>query len=286
MTNEEIVLKIKSGVNTEENTLLLWQKNKGYIYKIANSYKEYGELEDLEQEGYIGLCSAVQHYDPVQGVQFISYATFWIKQRMSRYIRNNNVIRIPEHAIDRLMRYKRMARYWKMKLDRWPTDREVMDFLNLSREQLKDLKSDLSVNKVSSLDIPAGEDEDIDLYELLPGGGFEDDLIDELQHEQLKKTIWSLVDGLPGQQPEVIRERYQKGKTLEEVGQLLGVNRDRARTIESNGLRELRKPSRANQLRPFLYDEIYSRGLKGNGLERFRTTWTSSTERTALKMIE
>lgn len=286
MSNEQLVLLIQKGEDKENNIRLLWEQNQGLIQKLSCSFCAYAEKDDLEQEGFIGLCNAAEKYDSEQGAKFSSYAAICIKQRMSRYIRNNGTIRIPEFAIDRLSAFYKMSRAWKMEYNRKPTDEEVMEHLDLSRDQLYRLKEDILTNKVGSLDVPAGEDEGTSMYELLPGEEFEERILDKLQHEQLKKTIWSLVDGLPGQQPEVIRERYQKGKTLEEVGQLIGVNRDRARTIEYNGLRELRKPSRANSLRPFLDEYIYSSALTGTGLNRFRESWTSSTERVVLNIVE
>lgn len=285
MSNEQLVLMIQKGEDKAKNIRLLWEQNQGLIQKLSCSFYAYAEKEDLEQEGFIGLYNAVEHYHPTQGVKFITYASYWIQQSMSRYVRNNSMIRIPEHAINRLMQYKRMQRLWMMDFNRWPTDKEIIDYLDLSKEQVEHLKQDVLVSQMASLDVPVGEDAEITMYELLPGEGFEDDLIDKMQHEQLKRTIWPLVDELPGQQSQAIRERFQKEKSLEEVGAVLGVNTARAHTVISNGLRELRKPSRSKQLRPF-YDDayIYSGGLKGNGVGSFKTTWTSSTEKVVLKM--
>ena len=94
------------------------------------------------------------------------------------------------------------------------------------------------------------------------------------------------MDALPGKQPEVIRARYQEGRTLEDVGREMGVTGNMVRQIQATALRELRKPSRANQLRPFLDEVIYSKGIRGGGVRRFHETWTSSTEREALKLVE
>lgn len=284
MSNEQLVLLIQKGEDKENNIRLLWEQNQGLIQKLSCSFCAYAEKDDLEQEGFIGLCNAAEKYDSEQGAKFSSYAAICIKQRMSRYIRNNGTIRIPEFAIDRLSAFYKMSRAWKMEYNRKPTDEEVMEQLDLSRDQLYRLKEDILTNKVGSLDVPAGEDEGTSMYELLPGEEFEERILDKLQHEQLKKVIWPLVDELPGEQPKAIRERFQKEKSLEEVGAVLGVNRDRAHTIVANGLRELRKPSRANRLRPFLDEYIYSGGISGTSLKRFRETWTSSTERVAMKL--
>lgn len=285
MTNEQLVIRIKAGIDVPENTLLLWQNNKGYIFRIANKYKSYGELEDLEQEGFLGLCDAIEYYDPEEGVPFMSYAGYWIHQKISRYVKGSSLIRMPEYAAIRLGQYKKMLIHWKKEFNREPTDKEVMRYLNISHQQVEHVKMDLLTSQTGSLDVPMGED-DATMYELLPGDSFEDGLVDKLHHEQLKDTLWSLVGELPGQQSLAIRERFRNELTYEGVGDVLGVSRDAARNLITKGLKELRKPKRSNQLRPFLDEEIYSRALQGNGVNTFRQTWTSSTERVALKLVK
>lgn len=96
MTNEQLVARIQAGENEATNMLELWQKNKGFIYKMATKFQAYAEIKDLLQEGYLGLCVAVQHYETIEGVSFIHYAAFWIKHVMRRYIDNCcSVVRIP-----------------------------------------------------------------------------------------------------------------------------------------------------------------------------------------------
>lgn len=96
MTNEQLTIRIKAGIDVANNMLQLWQQNRGFIHKIVNQYKAYAEEEDLEQEGYLGLSAAVDHYNPDEGVTFIHYASFWIKQYIARYIRGNGTVRLPE----------------------------------------------------------------------------------------------------------------------------------------------------------------------------------------------
>ena len=94
MDNEQLVIKIKASIDVADNMLALWQQNRGFIHKIVNQYKAYAEEEDLEQEGYLGLSAAVDHYNPDEGVTFIHYASFWIKQYIARYIRGNGTVRL------------------------------------------------------------------------------------------------------------------------------------------------------------------------------------------------
>ena len=99
MDNEQLVARIRAGVDTADNMLALYEQNHGFIHKMALKYSGYAEIEDLKQEAYIGLCAAVEHYDEDKGVAFISYAGFWIKQTMQRYIDNcGGVVRLPVHA--------------------------------------------------------------------------------------------------------------------------------------------------------------------------------------------
>lgn len=290
MENEQLVLRIQAGDNVAENMLQLWQQNRGFIHKIVNQYKAYAEEEDLEQEGYLGLSAAVEHYNSDEGVTFLHYASFWIKQYMSRYIKSNGTIRLPEFMQGRIREYNKMVQKWQQNYHRKPTDGEICHFLDLSWEMLENLKKAVQMAKIGSLDVPIGEDEDCSLYELIPGSIDEEEqvesmVLEKVQKEELCAVVWALVDSLTDTQAKTIRARYQDNMTFREIAEDQGVSIDMARQRERQGLRELRKPSKSKLLRPFLPDDnrIYSMGLQGNGVGSFNRTWTSSTERAALR---
>lgn len=286
MENEQLVLRIQAGDNVAENMLQLWQQNRGFIHKIVNQYKAYAEEEDLEQEGYLGLSAAVEHYNPDEGVTFLHYASFWIKQYMSRYIKSNGTIRLPESMQGRIREYNKMVQKWQQNYHRKPTDGEICHFLEISWEMLENLRKAAQMVQIGSLDVPVGEEGDCSMYDLLPSAiDEEEQTIEKIQHEQLCAVLWPLVDSLLGQQPQVIRARYQERRTLADIAKEKGVTLDAIRQQEAKGLRELRKPSKSKLLRPFLPedDRIYSMGLQGNGVGSFNRTWTSSTERAALR---
>lgn len=286
MTNEQLAIRIKSGIDVADNMLALWQQNRGFIHKIANQYRAYADAEDLEQEGYLGLSDAVNHYNPDEGVTFLHYASFWIKQYMSRYVKSNGTIRLPEFMQGRIREYNRMAQKWLQNYHREPTDMEICHFLDISLEMLENLRKAAQMAQIGSLDVPVGEEGDCSMYDLLPSAMDEEEqTIEKIQHEQLCAVLWPLVDALPGQQPQVIRARYQEKRTLADIAKEKGVTLDAIRQQEAKGLRELRKPSKSKLLRPFLPDDdrIYFRALQGNGVGRFNLTWTSSTERVALE---
>lgn len=290
MTNEQLAIRIKAGIDVADNMLQLWQQNRGFIHKIVNQYKAYAEEEDLEQEGYLGLSAAVEHYNPDEGVTFLHYASFWIKQYMSRYIKSNGTIRLPEFMQGRIREYNKMVQKWQQNYHRKPTDGEICHFLDLSWEMLENLKKAVQMAKIGSLDVPIGEDEDCSLYELIPGSIDEEEqvesmVLEKVQKEELCAVVWPLVDSLTDTQAKTIRARYQDNMTFREIAEDQGVSVEMARQRERQGLRELRKPSKSKLLRPFLPDDnrIYSMGLQGNGVGSFNRTWTSSTERAALR---
>lgn len=293
MENEQLVLRIQAGDNVAENMLQLWKQNRGFIHKIVNQYKAYAEEEDLEQEGYLGLSAAVEHYNSDEGVTFLHYASFWIKQYMSRYIKSNGTIRLPEFMQGRIREYNKMVQKWQQNYHRKPTDGEICHFLDLSWEMLENLKKAVQMAKIGSLDVPMGEDEDCSLYELIPGSIDEEEqvesmVLEKVQKEELCAVVWPLVDSLTDTQAKTIRARYQDNMTFREIAEDQGVSVEMARQRERQGLRELRKPSKSKLLRPFLPDDnrIYSMGLQGNGVGSFNRTWTSSTERAALQEWE
>ena len=114
ISNERLVSRIQSGEDEAENMLKLWEQNRKFITMMARKYAGLAEMEDLEQEGYIGLCEAVRHYEPDKGMKFINYAAFWIKQAMKRYIENTGaVVRIPSNMQDWIREYNRALREYR-----------------------------------------------------------------------------------------------------------------------------------------------------------------------------
>ena len=110
MTNEQLVERIQSGDHVAENMLQLWEQNCNFIKMMASQYRGQEDPEDLQQEGYIGLCRAVDDYDLASGVPFINYAALWIRQGMVRYIENcGSVVRVPVHARKKLREYNRLS---------------------------------------------------------------------------------------------------------------------------------------------------------------------------------
>lgn len=289
MSNEELAARIKAGINTADTMLILWRQNKGMIAKIALSYKGYEDIEDLEQQGYIGLCDAVEHYDTSAGVAFLTYAVYWIRQSMQRYIENNgSCIRLPAARLQMISRYKQFSRSFYQEYGRSPYRDEIKYNLELNDKEYDKLMDAVEKSEISSLNSPVqGLDDEQELVDTIADKtDMVDGIINRAISTQMKCDVWNVVDTLPENQPEVIRLRYQKGLTRKAIGELCGVGADKIVTIENKALAELRKPSRRRKLEPYAEDMISSHAYHGSGVSLFRHTWTSSTEYGALKLVQ
>lgn len=286
MTNEQLVANIKMGIDEAENMLQIWEQNKGFIYKIAMKYQAYAELEDLNQEGYFGLCEAVEHYDAVLGVSFINYAAFWIKQVMCRYIANcGSSVRIPEYAINEVQRYKKIRSDYVKRYGIEPTDREMRDFLGVSKKRYETIKKNVLIPHIQSLSEPIGGDGEILLEDSLASDQeLEEDIIKKIDTEIMEQEIWQVVGELPDRMATVIKYRYKDNLTLKESGKIIGVTLDRVRVIEGNAIKKLRVDKRSHNLREY-YEQYLSAPMRHVTMGEFNRTWTSSVEKTVLSWL-
>lgn len=250
MENEQLVARIRVGENEAENMLQLWKQNKGFIAMIARRYSSGAEMEDLEQEGYIALCEAVQHYDPGRGMSFISYAAFWIKRRMRICADNSRAVRLSFNAGDEVRQYQKIMREYRQEYGCDPSDWELCGFLYVSREKLNQIRKAAQMGQIRSLSEPVqGMDGDISLEDTVASGeDMEEDTIREIDKERMKRELWLAVDQLPGKQPEVIRAIYQDGLTRKKAGERAGVSMHKARDIEYKAMRILRQPPQVQEV--------------------------------------
>ena len=293
MTNEQLVARIRAGENVGENMAQLYEQVKRFIHAVAWRYRDSGMVEDLEQEGFLALYDAVDGYDEAQGVRFLTYAEYWIRQRISRYLQaNGSSLRLPMHCREKLLRYKRLCSSFQLEHGREPSEREIARLMGLTLEQVREIRGNVCMARVGSLDAPVkgldgGEDTTVGDLVTAPADPT-GEAVDRVQSAQLCAVLWECVDSLPGQQPAVIRQRYQGGMSLREIGEAQGTTPEAVRQIHAKALRELRASRFSKRLRPFLpeAEQIYSMGLCGNGVGKFQRTWTSSTEKAALWLDE
>ena len=286
MTNEQLTALIQSGEDTAANMERLWTQNRAFVAKLALKYQVHAEFDDLMQEGYLGLCQAVDGYDPEAGNSFLHYATYWIKRAMLFYIRSNGTVRIPVNLHSQISQHERLRSSFLSEYGREPDHREISYYLGISKKSVPGLKKAARMRQIASLDSPVEGTEDLTLEDCVPGPEeVEEDALEAVQQEQLKAVLWPMVDDLPGKCGEVLRGRYQDNKTLKELSEELDCSYQMVATLKNNGLRELRKPSRSRQLSPFVWDYIDLHGYRGSAAS-FQHTWTSSTERTAIGLAE
>lgn len=287
MTNEELAIQIKAGIDTTEHMLALWQQNRNFIHVIAMHYQGYAELEDLEQEGYLALYHAVNGFDPTRHYSFLTYAKYWITQRMKRYIENcSGTVRVPVYEQENYRKYQTFSYQFQMVYGRKPTRREAAAYLGMSIWQIGKLEKNGNMKQIQSLDTYVTEENDITLGDLVSSKeNIEASILDRMEQEELQHVLWSMVDALPGEQPKVLHMKYQERKSRKDISTTLGVKPEQVRLMEEKALKELRKSGNRAILDTFLPEAVGSRAYSG-GVAAFQRTWTSSTEFVALKLYD
>ena len=254
---EEMELSVKVANGDEEAKNRLAESNLRLVVSIAKRYVGRGLLFlDLIQEGNIGLMKAVDKFDYDKGYKFSTYATWWIRQAITRALADQaRTIRVPVHMVETINKMARIQRQLTLELNREPTEEEIAKKMGISVEKVRDVIK-ISQDPVS-LETPIGEEDDSHL------GDFVKDINamtpeEYATNEILKEEIKAVLETLQEREQEVLELRFGlidgTSHTLEEVGKRFNVTRERIRQIEAKALRKLRHPSRAKRLKDFLTD--------------------------------
>ena len=286
MTNEQIVTEIRNGYSVTDNMQLLYESNLPLIKRFLKPYTAYEPMEDLLQEAYFGLVEAVQHYEMSKNVRFMTYAEYWIKQAVQRYLdKCGSTVRIPSHTRQKIARYKKTVQELAQGLDRVPTNHEIADRMNISVELLSELK--IQMQEVVSLDTPLTDDSSLALVDTVQANySLEDETIDKIYDEHSKSELWGIVARFTDKRENlIIKEIFINNQTMSAVAREQGISLDRLRQIKEKGLQKLRTgKARRELLEKF---DIVEAGVYRNSMSKFNEHgFTSTVEYIALRRAE
>ena len=254
-SEEEVDLAVRMSQGDPQARKRLSEANLRLVVSIAQRYVGRGmQFLDLIQEGNLGLIKAVEKFDHTKGFKFSTYATWWIRQAITRAIADQaRTIRIPVHMVETINKVKKVSSQLLHKNGHEPTAEEIADEIDMSVDKVREIMR--VAQEPVSLETPIGEEEDSHLGDFIP----DDEApapADAASHILLREQLGEVLHTLTPREEKVLRLRFGledgRSRTLEEVGKEFNVTRERIRQIEAKALRKLRHPSRSKKLRDFL----------------------------------
>lgn len=255
LSKEDEVRYAKAAANgSQEAKNALINHNLRLVVSIAKKYMGRGlTLSDLIQEGNFGLIKATEKYDVDKGFRFSTYATYWIKQSISRAVMDQTRnIRIPIHVIELISKIKKAERDFQQSYNREPKEADVATALGIDVKKIKEAYS--WMKDTSSLDVVVGDDEDTTVGSFIEDESVADSFMN-IEDDERKEAVQNILNTLTDREQLIIKNRFgigmNRAKTLDEIGKELNLSRERVRQIEAAALKKLRNPRRAALLKEF-----------------------------------
>ena len=263
----------------------LYEGNLPLIKKFIKPYTAYECEADLLQESYFGLWKAVQHYETSKNVQFMTFAQYWIKQSVQRYIEKcGSTVRIPSHTRQKITRIRKATSQLRQEQGREPTTDETAALLGVSVEEVQEIQG--YMQGTASLDVFISDDNSLTLADTLQAEfSLENDTVDKIYSEHSKNELWGIVERYTAaKENEIIKEIFLHNKTMAAVAREQGVTIDRIRQIKEKGLRRLQMGKARRELLE-KFDIVESRLYRG-GMENYKEHGTSIVEYLAIQKLE
>jgi len=282
MSNEQLAVYLKEHPEDTARLELLYMKNRGFLYKYIKRFFPCEEIEDLMQESYFSMIKAIRGYDESKG-KFLTYWGWHLRQHLTRYTYSYSGVGVNTNEL--INKYNRTITELE-ELGEIPTDTRIAHKMGVSVEKVQELaklqksrvniSTDKEVNEGTALlDLQADKSQNV-----------ESTVLDAMEKEELKRDIWECVERLPEKHAEVIIRHYKNQEQYKDIAEDLKVSYQQVTQRKIEAFRKMREDARTvRQLRPYI-DNIRGEALKGNGVGRFKVTWTSSTERVALQRLE
>lgn len=286
MTNEALVERIRNGYSVTDNMQLLYENNLPLIKRYIKPYTAYEPMEDCLQEAYFGLWEAVKRYETSENVLFMTYAGYWIKQSVQRYIEKcGAVVKISSHTRQKIARYKKTAMRLSQEQGRTPTDTEVAANMGVSVAAVQEIKG--YMQGVASLDSPLSVDDELTLGDSVQADfSLEDETIDKMYEEYSKSELWGIVEHYTGERENhIIKEYFIHNKSMPEIAKEQSITVGRVREIKEAGLRRLRIGKAKRELLEKF--DIVEAGEYRNSISKFNEHgFTSTVEYIAIRRAE
>lgn len=288
MTNEELVELVQKGVDVEKNLGQLYEQNKGFIYNVCKPFMNYTDIEDLQQEAWMGFQKAIFDFKTDKDAKLTTYATWKIRSACIRYIQSDSAKRLPVHIQQRIWNYKNFVKKYQNQYQEEPSDEEITAALDITFRQLKQVRKVIAEDNCSSLDAMIKGTDEFSLLDMLADEtDIAEDVERKMQQDYEHQVIMDAMDEkLNDKEKEIINDRFFSDRKVlhEDIAKKMNLSTSRIGDLEKTALKKLKKSDKLQELmeEKYGYDcmQAFHTGLK-TCLDRR----TSSTEIIALNRV-